>query len=191
MAANTIDLAKIVHERIAPMIAEYGLELPAFYIENISLPAEVEAALDKRTSTSASPATSRSYTEFSAAEAMTKSAANPGGGGGMAAGIGMGMGMAMAERMARTRPLGRGAGRRPAPTPAAAARRRSAGTSATDGKATGPYTRDELGRMVARRARRPATAGSGPRAGPDWQRGRDVTELADLFSAPPPPPPAG
>ena len=28
MAANTIDLAKIVHERIAPMIAEYGLELP-------------------------------------------------------------------------------------------------------------------------------------------------------------------
>ena len=38
MAANTIDLAKIVHERIAPMIAEYGLELPAFYIENISLP---------------------------------------------------------------------------------------------------------------------------------------------------------
>ena len=25
--------------------------------------------------------------------------------------------------------------------------------------------------------------------GPDWVRGRDVTELADLFSAPPPPPP--
>ena len=40
------------------MVAEYGLELPAFYIENISLPAEVEAALDKRTAT-ASPAISR------------------------------------------------------------------------------------------------------------------------------------
>ena len=105
MAANTIDLAKIVHERIAPMVAEYGLELPAFYIENISLPAEVEAALDKRTATSVAGDLSK-YTDFSAAEAMTKAAANPGGGGGIGAGIGMGMGMGMAERMARSGPWG-------------------------------------------------------------------------------------
>ena len=51
MAGNTIDLAKIVHDRIAPTVAEYGLTLPGFYIENISLPAEVEAAMDKRTAT--------------------------------------------------------------------------------------------------------------------------------------------
>jgi membrane protease subunit (stomatin/prohibitin family) len=38
MAANTIDLGKIVAERIAPAIAQYGLELPGFYIENVSLP---------------------------------------------------------------------------------------------------------------------------------------------------------
>ena len=31
------------------MVAEYGLELPGFMIENVSLPAEVEAAIDKRT----------------------------------------------------------------------------------------------------------------------------------------------
>ena len=54
-------------------------------IENVSLPAEVEAALDKRTATGVAGDLSR-YTEFSAAEAMTTSAANPGGGGGMAAG---------------------------------------------------------------------------------------------------------
>ena len=47
------------------MVAEYGLELPAFYIENISLPAEVEAALDKRTATGVAGDLSR-YTEFSA-----------------------------------------------------------------------------------------------------------------------------
>ena len=51
MAGNNLALAKLVHERIAPMVAEYGLALPAFMIENISLPAEVEAAMDKRTAT--------------------------------------------------------------------------------------------------------------------------------------------
>jgi membrane protease subunit (stomatin/prohibitin family) len=90
MAANTVDLARIVHERIAPMVAEYGLELPAFYIENVSLPADVETALDKRTASAVAGDLSR-YTEFSAAEAMTKAAENPGGGGGMAAGIGAGI----------------------------------------------------------------------------------------------------
>ena len=187
MAANTIELAKIVHERIAPMIAEYGLDLPAFMIENISLPAEVEAALDKRTATGVAGDLS-SYTEFTAAEALTTSAANPGGGGGMAAGLGMGAGMAMAERMARSGPWGAApaapdparrrpppggkrwhvatTGRRPAPTPATS----SGGWSPT-ARVTGDSWLWTPG-------------------GPDWQRGRDVSELADLFSAPPPPPAA-
>ena len=38
MAGNTLELARIVHARIAPMVAEYGLELPGFMIENVSLP---------------------------------------------------------------------------------------------------------------------------------------------------------
>ena len=150
MAANTIDLAKIVHDRIAPMVAEYGLELPAFYIENISLPAEVEAALDKRTATGVAGDLSK-YTEFSAAEAMTKAAANPGGGGGIGAGLGAGMGMAMAERMARSGPWGARPRRRPPTAAAAAAGAEKRWHVAVDGEATGPFTRDELGRMVAER----------------------------------------
>jgi hypothetical protein len=181
MAANTLDLAKIVHERIAPMVAAYGLELPGFMIENISLPSEVEAALDKRTASGVAGDLSR-YTEFSAAEALTKSAENPGGGGGMAAGLGMGAGMAMAERMARTGPWG--AAPEPTPPPLPAGKRWHVGV---DGKAAGPYSRDELGRMVADGS---VTGDSWlwTPGGPDWQRGRDVSELADLFSAPPPPP---
>lgn len=50
MAANTADLGKLVTTAIAPKIAEYGLTLPEFYIENVSLPEEVEKVLDKRTS---------------------------------------------------------------------------------------------------------------------------------------------
>ncbi len=192
MAANTLDLAKIVHERIAPKIAEYGLELPAFYIENVSLPEEVEKVLDKRTSTSIAGDLSK-YTEFSAAEAMTTSAANPGGGGGMAAGMGMGMGMAMAERMARTGPWGSaatnatataGAAATATPPPPPGGKRWHV---AVDGETSGPFSRDELGRMAGEGRIGPDTWFWTP-GGPDWVRGRDAGELADLFSAPPPPP---
>jgi hypothetical protein len=60
---------------------------------------------------------------------------------------------------------------------------------AAEGKATGPYTRDELGRLVSDGS---VTGDSWlwTPGGPDWQRGRDVSDLADLFSAPPPPPAA-
>ena len=117
---------------------------------------------------------------------MTKAAENPGGGGGIGAGIGMGMGMAMAERMARRGPWGDGA--RP---PRRRRRRRRAEQRwhvAEDGKATGPFSRDELGRMAAEGSSTPrqlaldagrAGLAARPRGG----------ELADLFSAPPPPPP--
>ena len=40
------DLGKLIANAIAPKVAEYGLSIPEFYIENISLPEEVEKALD-------------------------------------------------------------------------------------------------------------------------------------------------
>jgi hypothetical protein len=91
--------------------------------------------------------------------------------------------MAMGDRIARRGPWGAAP---EAPPPPPAERRWHV---AEGGGAKGPYTRDELAKMAA--------AGSIDRdtwlwtpGGPDWVRGRDVTELADLFSAPPPPPPA-
>ncbi|MBD3624243.1 MAG: SPFH domain-containing protein, partial [Rhodobacteraceae bacterium] len=50
MAANTLELGKLIAARVSPQLAEYGLSMPAFYIENISLPETVDKALDKRTS---------------------------------------------------------------------------------------------------------------------------------------------
>ena len=94
MAANTADLGKLVAKEISATIAEYGMELPELYIENISLPPAVEEVLDKRTSMGIVGDLGR-YTQFSAAEAMTRAASNPGGDGGMGAGLGMGMGMGM------------------------------------------------------------------------------------------------
>ena len=71
MAANTGDLGRLVAAEIAPKVAEYGLGVPELYIENISLPPAVEEALDKRTSMGMVGYLGR-FTQFSAAEAMSK-----------------------------------------------------------------------------------------------------------------------
>ncbi|MGB8813261.1 MAG: SPFH domain-containing protein, partial [Paracoccaceae bacterium] len=96
MAANTQDLGKLVTTAIAPKIAEYGLVLPEFYIENISLPEEVEKVLDKRTSVGMAGDLNK-YMQFNAAEAMANPAS--GAGGAMTAGMGAAMGMNMANQM--------------------------------------------------------------------------------------------
>ena len=98
MAANTADMGKLIATEVSKVLTDYGVMMPEFYIENISLPPAVEAALDKRTSMGLAGDLGK-FTQYSAAEAMTAAAQNPNGGGGMGAGLGMGMGMAMANNM--------------------------------------------------------------------------------------------
>ena len=98
MAANTADLGKLVATSISTTMVQYGLTIPELYIENISLPPAVEAALDKRTSMGIAGDLGN-FMQYSTSEAMTAAASNPNGGGGMGAGLGMGMGMAMATQM--------------------------------------------------------------------------------------------
>lgn len=77
------------------MTAKYGLEIPSFILENVSLPPEVEQAIDKRSSMSAI-GNLNDYVKFQMAESMTK-----GEGGGMAASAAqMGAGIAMGQQMA-------------------------------------------------------------------------------------------
>ena len=78
MAANTDQLGKMVAKAIAPTIAQYGLSIPEFYIENISLPDEVEAILDKRTSMGVAGDLGK-YMQFNAAEALGNPATGAGG----------------------------------------------------------------------------------------------------------------
>ncbi len=74
------------------LAAKYGLEMTAFVIENVSVPPEVEAAIDKRSSMGA-VGNLNDYVKFQMAEGM----ANGQGGGGSAAE--MAMGFAMANQM--------------------------------------------------------------------------------------------
>ncbi|MDF1717505.1 MAG: SPFH domain-containing protein [Antarcticimicrobium sp.] len=190
MAANTADLGKLIVAEVSPVLEQYGLEMPEFYIENISLPPAVEAALDKRTSMGLAGDLGK-FTQYSAAEAMTAAASNPAGGG-MAAGLGAGMGMAMAQNMARPGPWGaapqpqqQAAAPVPPPPPV-----EHVWHIAENGETRGPFSRADMGRMATsgelKRATHVWTAGQD-----GWKLAEDVQELAQLFTILPPPPPPG
>ena len=186
MAANTADLGKLVATAISETITEYGLMIPELYIENISLPAAVEAALDKRTSMGLAGDLGK-FTQYSAAEAMTAAASNPNGGGGMGAGLGMGMGLAMAQQM-QPGPWGARPALQPASPPPPPPPAEHVWHIAENGKTHGPYSRAALGRMAGdgslTRKTQVWTAGQD-----GWKPAEDVAELAQLFTVLPPPPP--
>src|SRR6185503_13294029 len=97
LASNYDELAKFTRTKLNEEFKTFGLELTKFVIENISLPQEVEAAMDKRTSMGVIGDVGR-YAQFQAADAMRDAAQNPGGGAG--AGMGLGAGFAMGNAMA-------------------------------------------------------------------------------------------
>jgi membrane protease subunit (stomatin/prohibitin family) len=97
LASNYDEVSKIITEKIQPEFSELGLGLTKFLIENISLPPEVEAALDKRSSMGII-GNLGAYTQFQAANAMEDAAKNPSGGI-MGAGMGAGLGFGMMNQM--------------------------------------------------------------------------------------------
>jgi excisionase family DNA binding protein len=92
--------------------AKYGIEFPSFILENVSVPPEVEAAIDKRSSMSAI-GNLNDYVKYQMAEGMAK-------GGGAGAPAEMAMGFAMAQEMMKNTNLSQGGGGTPPPLPGAA-----------------------------------------------------------------------
>ena len=100
LAANYDELSNYALQAINPKLASLGLTLCSFVIENISLPEDVEKAMDKRTSMGVLGNLDQ-YAKYQAAEAMREAANNDGGGmAGM--GVGMGAGAAMGQMFAQT-----------------------------------------------------------------------------------------
>lgn len=182
MAANTGDLGKVVTQAINPAVAAYGLELPEFYIENISLPEEVEKVLDKRTSMGIAGDLNK-YMQFNAAEGM----ANPASGAGamMGAGMAAGMGAAMAQNMGPWGAAPQAASAPPPPPPPPAM---TVWHVAENGATKGPFDEATMAGM--------AQSGQLSRASMVWTAGQDGwkmaadTPLKRLFDAVPPPPPS-
>ena len=97
LAANYDEFGKLAMSRLQERFLPLGLSLQSFFIENISLPEEVEKVLDKRSSMGIL-GNLNAYTQYQSAEAIRDAAKNEGGG--LAgAGIGLGAGVMMGNVM--------------------------------------------------------------------------------------------
>ena len=181
LAANYSELGQAVLAVIGPQVAEYGLEVTTFLVENISLPEEVEKALDKRTSMGVIGDLG-AYTRFQAANAMEAAANNPSGGG-ASEGMGLGMGFAMAQQMAgamspAAQPPAAPGGPPPLPQQAQF-------YAGFDGQQAGPFGMDVL-RGHAQAGRLTAETLVWRQGMSAWTPAAQVPELAPLFAGPPP-----
>ncbi|MDQ3633622.1 MAG: SPFH domain-containing protein [Acidobacteriota bacterium] len=89
LAAQYKEIGGQIRGKINEDFKDYGLEVTKFYVENVSLPKEVEEAMDRRASMGAL-GDAKTYAEFQAADAMRDAAQNEGGGAGLGAGLGAG-----------------------------------------------------------------------------------------------------
>ena len=187
LAGNYDQLGQFLLERIAPEFVAVGIELTNLLVENISLPQEVEAALDKRSSMGIVGNLDQ-YTQFQAAEALREAVANPSMG---SEALNMGLGLAMAQRLNETLsrpPQSAAPAPQPAPPPIAPPPLPAATPYfvALNGQQAGPFPIAALQQQVQ--------GGQLTRATLVWAQGMakwtpagEVAELASLFIHLPPP----
>jgi membrane protease subunit (stomatin/prohibitin family) len=186
LAANYDELGKFLTTRMAPDIEGYGLDLVALLVENISLPEEVEKALDQRSSMGVIGDLSK-FTQYQTAQAIRDAAQNPAGGT-AGAGMGLGMGFAMANQMSQAMGANSaGGGLQPPPIPGNA---QGKFFIAANGQQSGPFDMQGLQQQ--------ARSGQLSRETLVWREGMSgwtaagqVNELAGLLGSVPPPVPRG
>jgi membrane protease subunit (stomatin/prohibitin family) len=173
IASNYQVLSEQVRQTVTERIDdEYGLEIPQLWVVNVSVPAEVEQALDARTSMNAL-GDLQAYQAYQLGQAMPTAAANPAGG--LAgAGLGVGMGMAMAGPMMHAG----AAPRPPQPPPPPPA---PTWHVAENGQSFGPYTPAQMADAVreGRLGRETLVWTAGMES---WLPAHQVPALAPLFA---------
>lgn len=101
LAARYDELSTDLELRLNAELAPQGMGITDLHIENISLPPEVEQALDARSKMNVLGDLNK-YTQLQVAESMSTAAANPGlGGAGIGLGFGAGVGAVMGQQIAQ------------------------------------------------------------------------------------------
>jgi len=190
MAANQLELGDLLRQRIQPEFDNYGLEVVKLRVENISLPPEVEAFLDKGSSMRMVGNLDQ-FTKFQVANSMEKAAENSGAAGGM---MGMGLGYVMGGQMGGAVQQGAqpaaGAGGAPgsAPPPIPGS---VPFFVAVGGQQTGPFELATL-KLHAQTGKLAMDSLVWKQGMATWTKAGEVAELAQVFAvgqAPPPIPP--
>lgn len=100
LSANVIELSSIVLKTMSERFVKLGLELSSFNIESISLPPEVEKAIDENARLGLLRDNADLYARIARADAMVEAAKNPGMAGSVVgAGIGLGLGADIGREM--------------------------------------------------------------------------------------------
>ena len=99
LAANYREFSQTIVEASKSDFDEFGIKLCSVVIENISLPEEVEKALDERTKLGVLSDKMGTYTQYQAANAMRDAANNPNGNNFAGMGVGLGAGVAVGGMM--------------------------------------------------------------------------------------------
>ena len=182
LAANYDELAKFMATKIAPEFLEYGVEITKFLIDNITLPPDVEKALDKRSSMGIVGNLDK-YTKFQSANAMELAAENPGGD--ASAGVGMGMGFAMANQMGQALSPDLKAGTAdstPPPLPASDVEY----YIGVKGEQKGPFNETAIEEMIKKKEILPETL-VWKKGMENWLKASFIDELKKYFESVPPP----
>jgi membrane protease subunit (stomatin/prohibitin family) len=175
LAGNYDKISVAALQQIRPDLATMGLELTSFLIENISLPPEVEQALDKRAQMGVLGNLDQ-YTKYQTANAIPEAAKNPGGLAG--AGMGVGLGVAMGQQMAGALAGGGGV---PPPLPQTASYFLGIG-----GQQQGPFDAQALVAKAREGVLTRTTLAWKPGMA-NWVPAETVPELQPLFANQPPP----
>ncbi len=187
MAANLNEFSQKVGGFIIEEYRHYGLEMTKFLVSNISLPPNVEEALDKRSSMGII-GNMNQYTQFQAANAMEAAANNPAGGG-AADGMGLGMGFAMANSMMNSMNQANNPNNQqqvtppPPPIPNAVVFH-----VVINGQQAGPYDLNTIKQLIAQNQITKQTL-VWKQGMANWDAAERVPELQALFGAVPPPVP--
>lgn len=97
LASQYKELGEKIRGQINEDFKGYGLEVTKFYVENVSVPEEVQDAINRRAAMGALGNVDQ-YMKFQAADALRDAAQNEGGGAGL--GAGLGAGFAVGNQMA-------------------------------------------------------------------------------------------
>lgn len=183
LAANYSDLGEYITAMISPEFKVYGLGLTKLLVENISLPEEVESALDKKTSMGIIGDLGK-YVQFEGAQSMSIAAANPGSD--AASGIGLGLGIAMAERLGKSLTNNNAStNQNNAQQPPALPQEKNYYV-AVNGKQEGPFTLVEMKRKIDTNIiNMESLVWSSGMA--QWQKVSEVASIRGLINETPPP----